>query len=227
LAKPLGYGCAKITITESLIEPNDASKPALTLDEAKAQFESWMQFSCPDWLTGPEIQKDLIGMASHNHGKDDALRYPILAMRGPNEFATAKGSSRDNLPSYALRQWRDIPAEPSAPQQTRTQPSSGRSIPARATPPKSVDPQIAPASPPPPKPEKPIVTIEITGSKRNKNAKVVWKAKMNPGIDSENGSVCAPLPPDIEAGKIYRAILEGNDANNHQFRCIEGPKAAE
>jgi CRISPR-associated protein (TIGR03986 family) len=104
MAKPLGYGCAKISIAGAHLVPNDPEKGGRVdwngseslpspLAAALSAFKDLFQ----NRLSGPDIQNDLLRMAQPDHGVE--LRYPRLEQRN-NEFAEAK---RDKL---VLPQWR-------------------------------------------------------------------------------------------------------------------------
>lgn len=92
MAKPLGYGCARLRIVGGRVIPNDPSgeikewdQPGDTpflLDQAMDAFAS--RFA--KRLASPAIEQDLLSMANPRHGR--TLRYPTLDPR--NEFADAK-----------------------------------------------------------------------------------------------------------------------------------------
>lgn len=117
MAKPLGYGCAKISLAGGRLVPNDPAnadrlewqagdpRPA-PLDEAVKAFEELFQSR----LQGPDIQHDLLGMASPDH--DVELRYPRLDR--PNEFAEAK-KAKLVLPHWRVLAGGSAPAPTAAP----------------------------------------------------------------------------------------------------------------
>lgn len=221
MAKPYGYGCAKARIAAHRFIPNNRSAEPLTPEKTRDLFEDWMRQNQPGWLDGPEIQADLIGMTRHDHGQEHTLLYPVLSMGGRNEFAEAKGSSRDNRHSLFLPLWRHIasggakrPSHPAAfsPRANPVQPA--RPAPAIKPPP----PSQPSAPPPPPQPrEFKKAQVEITGCKERPGREPLWKGRIVDGAPVQCGSIVGPVPRDIAAGKIYTLLVKGEAANNYQF----------
>jgi CRISPR-associated protein (TIGR03986 family) len=210
MAKPLGFGCARIKLIGHHFVSNQRNAPLPSIEELQKEFETWSRRECPGWLDGPEIQKDFLGMARHDHGRDSTLQYPRLSMGGTNDFTYLKGSFRDGDPSHSLPLWRDI----------------GKSL--RVPKPKASH-QPAPATPPPthkplPKREYPVVIVEVLELKRRKGKPPIWKGKIVDGRPVQQGSIVGKLPPDICVGNTYQMFLKGTDANNHQFEWVGDQK---
>jgi len=110
MAKPLGYGCAKISILGGELIPNQI--PDENTSDANQQitpeqvisfsqtFESWItQYEdMQDWLNSTPV-KTLLALTRYDHGvSTKQLTYPVMGMGSNNEFKT----------NYTLSDWLDL-----------------------------------------------------------------------------------------------------------------------
>ncbi len=112
MAKPLGYGCARIGIQRAFVVPNqivDAEKPnAESLLDPSAiknyveTFEQWLclQPHMANWLEG-ETVRTMLSIVRHDHGvAPRQLKYPVLKPdQKINHFKDAKQSGQ-TLPEW-------------------------------------------------------------------------------------------------------------------------------
>lgn len=217
MARPLGYGRCRITVTGADLRGIDGT--AVDLDAARARFREYMESQVPGWSSSIQIEA-LLNLA--RPVDPDAARYQRLDPgRGTNEFVDAKraflvlpaahrvtgkatlrvaggGERRDEAPRFAR--------------------GGGRSPAASRQPaPASSRPAVSPARAGWPGKRR-GEALQVRLEQLNKKGK--WRAR---AVEYDAvGTIEGNAPPDAAAGKEYTVeILEGGDPRKLNLKWKE------
>ncbi len=240
MAKPLGYGAVKISVTGAEIVSSNGK--AVAWDKEKdafinayrnlmTQFLKAKDAKSPDWeKTDQIIHLVEMAMKTHKHLKEENFKYPRLGSgRGANEFINAKedkaflqaAEARQDVLTFAKTSFESAFAQPGRPAGGGNQGrgyggnNGGRSAP------QGNNRSFTPA----PKPVKTgygngdVVTCVVMEEKTKKGA---WRFKIEHGGPTDFGTLhpSSPTPEGIEAGKTYKMKIFAFSPGNCIFKTV-------
>ena len=89
MAKPLGFGTVKITINSC--DLTNTSNTSVSIEEARTEFERFMEDKIPSWKSTDDIIPSLLALAMPKSNDDGSLDYPVLTTKPQrNDFAKYK-----------------------------------------------------------------------------------------------------------------------------------------